>query len=363
MTSEMRMVSRDPSHFRNGRWFLLAEGLALIALGTTGFVSAAAHPGAAPTGAPVLVLALTPWHSAILFGFGVLALAGTMHRRLAIAVSALAAVVFLCLVVIGAVASAHHAPGPLGFEARDIVLHGVLAAANFAVLYWLVPTPRRPDWVVRQGAGPAPQAEQNTPPDQIADQGSNPPKVPAIEATQHRNPARRKSAMSTPQNIVITGASAGIGRAVARVFGARGDNVALLARGQGGLDGAVKDVQAAGGQALAIPTDVADYRQVDGAATAAEQAFGPVDVWINVAFTSVFAPFQDISAEEYRRVTEVSYLGYVYGTMAALSRMLQLGTIVQVGSALGYRAIPLGSWPIAEPNMRSTDSPNLCGPN
>jgi NAD(P)-dependent dehydrogenase (short-subunit alcohol dehydrogenase family) len=151
--------------------------------------------------------------------------------------------------------------------------------------------------------------------------------------------------MTTPQTVVITGASAGIGRAVARVFAARGDNVALLARGRSGLDGAVKDVENAGGRALAIPTDVADYTQVDAAATEVERAFGPIDVWVNVAFTSVFAPFSQISAEEYRRVTDVSYLGYVHGTMVALSRMRprDRGVIVQVGSALGCRAIPLQS--------------------
>jgi NAD(P)-dependent dehydrogenase (short-subunit alcohol dehydrogenase family) len=151
--------------------------------------------------------------------------------------------------------------------------------------------------------------------------------------------------VTAPQNVVITGASAGIGRAVARAFGARGDNVALLSRGQGGLNGAVKDVEAAGGQALAIPTDVADYDAVDAAATQFEEAFGPIDVWVNDAFTSVFSPFHKISAEEYRRVTEVSYLGYVHGTMVALKRMRprNRGTIVQVGSALGSRAIPLQS--------------------
>ena len=151
--------------------------------------------------------------------------------------------------------------------------------------------------------------------------------------------------MNSGQNVVITGASAGVGRATARAFGGRGDNVALLARGQGGLDGAVKDVEAAGGHALAIPTDVADYQQVASAAELAEKTFGPIDVWINVAFTSVFAPFHEIAADEYRRVTEVSYLGYVHATMAALHRMRPRnhGTIVQVGSALGSRAIPLQS--------------------
>jgi NAD(P)-dependent dehydrogenase (short-subunit alcohol dehydrogenase family) len=151
--------------------------------------------------------------------------------------------------------------------------------------------------------------------------------------------------MTHRQVVVITGASAGIARATARRFGARGAQVALLARGQAGLDGAAKDVENAGGDALAIPTDVADYDQVDAAARQVEDAFGPIDVWINVAFTSVFAPFHEIKPDEFRRVTEVSYLGFVYGTMVALARMRprDRGTIVQVGSALGARSIPLQS--------------------
>jgi NAD(P)-dependent dehydrogenase (short-subunit alcohol dehydrogenase family) len=151
--------------------------------------------------------------------------------------------------------------------------------------------------------------------------------------------------MTSPQVVVITGASAGIARATARQFGARGAHVGLLARGQAGLDGTAKDVENAGGKALAIPTDVADYDQVAAAAAQIEGTFGPIDVWINVAFTSVFAPFHEITPEEFRRVTEVSYLGFVYGTMVALSRMRprDRGTIVQVGSALGARAIPLQS--------------------
>jgi NAD(P)-dependent dehydrogenase (short-subunit alcohol dehydrogenase family) len=151
--------------------------------------------------------------------------------------------------------------------------------------------------------------------------------------------------MTHRQVVVITGASAGIARATARQFGARGAQVALLARGQAGLDGVAKDVENAGGSALAIPTDVADYDQVDAAATQVEDTFGPIDVWINVAFTSVFAPFHEIGPEEFRRVTEVSYLGFVYGTMVALARMRprDRGTIVQVGSALGERSIPLQS--------------------
>ena len=145
------------------------------------------------------------------------------------------------------------------------------------------------------------------------------------------------------QVVVVTGSSGGIGRATALAFAARGAKVALLARGEEGLAGAVRDVEAAGGVALPIPTDVADPDQVEAAAEKTEQTLGPIDVWVNVAFTSVFAQFQDIKPAEYKRVTEVSYLGYVYGTMAALSRMLprDAGTIVQVGSALAYRGIPL----------------------
>ena len=147
------------------------------------------------------------------------------------------------------------------------------------------------------------------------------------------------------QTIVITGASAGIARATARLYGERGANVGLIARGQFGLDGAVSDVVQAGGKALAVSADVADYEQVQEAARQVEELFGPIDVWINVAFTSVFAPFAEISADEFRRVTEVSYLGFVYGTMVALGRMKtrDRGTIVQVGSALGERSIPLQS--------------------
>jgi NAD(P)-dependent dehydrogenase (short-subunit alcohol dehydrogenase family) len=143
--------------------------------------------------------------------------------------------------------------------------------------------------------------------------------------------------------VVVTGASAGVGRAVAREFGARGDAVALLARGEAGLDGAAKEVEAAGGRALAIPTDVADDGQVAVAAARAEEELGPVDVWVNVAFAGVFAPFTEIKPDEFKRVTEVTYLGYVYGTRAALQRMLprDRGVIVQVGSALAYRGIPL----------------------
>ncbi|MGW4487402.1 SDR family oxidoreductase [Amycolatopsis sp. NPDC004368] len=145
--------------------------------------------------------------------------------------------------------------------------------------------------------------------------------------------------------VVVTGASGGIGRAVARAFGARHARVALLARGRKGLSAAAEDIRQEGGTALPLETDVADFGQVDRAATRVEQELGPIDTWVNVAFTSVFARFSDIRPEEFKRVTEVSYLGYVHGTMAALSRMKprDRGTIVQVGSALAYRGIPLQS--------------------
>ena len=143
--------------------------------------------------------------------------------------------------------------------------------------------------------------------------------------------------------VVVTGASGGIGRATARAFGERGDTVALLARGEKGLEGAKHDIEAAGGSALVILTDTAEHEQVFAAADRVETELGPIDTWVNVAFTSVFARFTDIKPEEYKRITEVSYLGYVYGTMAALAKMQprDRGTIVQVGSALAYRGIPL----------------------
>src|SRR6266487_3989254 len=145
------------------------------------------------------------------------------------------------------------------------------------------------------------------------------------------------------QVVVITGASGGVGRAVARRYGERRARVALLARGEEGLEAAAADVRVRGGTALTIPVDTADPDAVFAAAERVESELGPIDVWINDAFTSVFAPFSKITAEEFRRVTEVTYLGYVYGTKAALERMLprDRGTIVQVGSTLAYRGIPL----------------------
>ena len=128
------------------------------------------------------------------------------------------------------------------------------------------------------------------------------------------------STPGTPEVVIITGASAGVGRA-ARAFAQRGAHVGLLARGRGGLEGARRDVEAEGGRALVLPTDVAVAEQVDAAAQAVEEAFGPIDVWVNCAMTTVFAPFHEITPQEFRRVLEVTCLGYVHGTMAALRRM------------------------------------------
>ena len=146
-----------------------------------------------------------------------------------------------------------------------------------------------------------------------------------------------------PRVVVVTGASAGVGRATARAFAGRGAHVGLIARGEAGLAAARREVEAAGGRALALPVDVAQADQVELVATAIEEELGPIDVWVNNAMTSVFSPVKEMTAEEFRRVTEVTYLGYVHGTLAALRRMLprDYGTIVQVGSALAYRGIPL----------------------
>jgi NAD(P)-dependent dehydrogenase (short-subunit alcohol dehydrogenase family) len=145
------------------------------------------------------------------------------------------------------------------------------------------------------------------------------------------------------QIVVVTGASGGIGRAVARGFARRGAIVGLIARGEEGLAAAADDVRELGGTPWVLPTDVADADAVFAAAQQMEDEAGPIDVWINVAFTSVFSPFELIEPQEYKRVTDVSYLGFVYATMAALSHMRprDRGTIVQVGSALAYRGIPL----------------------
>jgi NAD(P)-dependent dehydrogenase (short-subunit alcohol dehydrogenase family) len=151
--------------------------------------------------------------------------------------------------------------------------------------------------------------------------------------------------MASGEVVVVTGATSGIGRAIARRFARDGARIALLARGRDALDGARREIEEAGGQALVLPTDLADWDAVESAATAVEEAFGPIDIWINNAMTTVFAPFKDVEPDEFRRATEVTYLGTVWGTKAALNRMLprDRGKIVIVGSALAYRGIPLQS--------------------
>jgi short-subunit dehydrogenase len=145
------------------------------------------------------------------------------------------------------------------------------------------------------------------------------------------------------RNVVITGGTAGVGRATAREFARRGANVAVLAREQASLDATAAELNGNGQRAIGISVDVADAEQVEQAAEKIEQTLGPIDVWVNNAMTTIFAPFAETTAEEFHRATEVTYLGTVYGTMAALKRMRprNSGTIVQVGSALAYRAIPL----------------------
>ena len=145
------------------------------------------------------------------------------------------------------------------------------------------------------------------------------------------------------QVIIITGASAGIGRALVRLYAARGASIGLIARGDDGLEGARRDVEAAGGRALVLPADVADHDAIEAAAESVERELGPIDLWINNAMASVLAPIRETTPDEFRRVTDVTYLGAVWGTLAALRRMLprDRGVIVLVGSALAYRGIPL----------------------
>jgi NAD(P)-dependent dehydrogenase (short-subunit alcohol dehydrogenase family) len=151
--------------------------------------------------------------------------------------------------------------------------------------------------------------------------------------------------MKPRQVVLVTGASAGVGRATVRAFAEKGCHVGLIARGLDGLTGAQKEVERSGGKAMVCEADVADATAVEAAAEQIEQSLGPIDIWVNNAMTSVFSPFIEMTPDEFRRVTEVTYLGYVYGTMTALKRMKPRdhGVIVQVGSALAYRGIPLQS--------------------
>src|SRR6266516_4168664 len=155
----------------------------------------------------------------------------------------------------------------------------------------------------------------------------------------------RTEGAKSRRTVVITGASAGVGRAAALEFAREGAQIGLLARGRAGLEAAKIDVEQLGSSAHLLPVDVADAEAVESAAIEIERRLGPIDVWVNNAMASVFSPVKQMTAEEFKRVTEVTYLGYVYGTLAALRRMLprNRGIIIQVGSALAYRGIPLQS--------------------
>lgn len=145
--------------------------------------------------------------------------------------------------------------------------------------------------------------------------------------------------------MAVTGASSGIGRAIARAFGAQGAKVALMARGKEALDNCAREIEQAGGEALVLPLDVSEAKALYKAAHAIVDKWGRIDTWVNNAMVSVFSPVSEMRPEEYRRVTEVNYLGTVYGTLAALRYMLPAdeGVIIQIGSALVYRSIPLQS--------------------
>jgi len=167
-----------------------------------------------------------------------------------------------------------------------------------------------------------------------------------------------------PETVVITGASAGVGRATAHAFAVQGAQIGLIARGTQGLQAAAAEVEKGGGKALTLPLDVADPDAVEAAADSVENRFGPIDIWVNCAMATIFAPFHRISPDEYRRATEVTYLGFVYGTMAALKRMRARNRALSSRSALPsatglYRCNRL----IAAPNSRSAGSPTACGRN
>lgn len=167
---------------------------------------------------------------------------------------------------------------------------------------------------------------------------------------------------------VVTGASGGVGRALVRMLADRGASVALMARGRDGLEGAAGEVEQRGGRALVLPTDVSQYDQVAAAANATEEHFGPIDLWVNVAMVSMYAPFMEMTPEEFKHIVEVTFLGNVHGTRCALDRMVRRdrGVVVQVGSALAFRSIPLQSAYCAskdaQPELRTGFAPSYRNP-
>src|SRR5438477_2918258 len=177
------------------------------------------------------------------------------------------------------------------------------------------------------------------------DSADSSPSEPALGEAERRLGMTVARSCTMSEVVIITGASAGVGRATARAFGKRKAKVGLIARGRDGLDAAKREIEADGGEAIVLPLDVSDHDAVERAAGEVESRFGPIDIWVNNAMLSVFSPIAEMKPDEYKRVTEVTYLGYVWGTLAALRRMKprDRGTIVQVGSALAYRGIPLQS--------------------
>jgi len=171
------------------------------------------------------------------------------------------------------------------------------------------------------------------------------PESIAMHWGRHFSAATMSEDMKKSEVVVVTGSSAGLGRAIAREFGKHGASVGLISRNADRLNTAKEEIESSGGRALPLPLDVADAQAIENAAQRVEEEFGPIDIWVNNAMVSVFSPVEEMQPEEYKRVTEVTYLGVVYGTLAALKRMRQRdrGTIVQVGSALAYRSIPLQS--------------------
>lgn len=208
-TSELRRVSMDPGRFRNGRWFLLAEGVLVSAFGIAGLVTASMHPHAGPTGTPVLGLASTRAHSGMMLTFGVAAIAGVGHRRAAITVTALSAAAYAMLLFLSAVATARSTPTPLGLHAADIVLHGVLAVVNLALLMWLIPDELGDlTWVPRRRGERG--SDQQQP---LASEAVTEPAVRARESGAHASPTQNPVARSQSSPPVSTDLPVNVGSA------------------------------------------------------------------------------------------------------------------------------------------------------
>lgn len=190
MTSDLRRVPMDPGRFHSGRWLVLAEGLLVSAFGVTGLVSAALHPHAGPTGAPVLGLATTPAHSTIMLALGVFAVAACVNRRAATIVTALSAVAYATLLFFGSIATARSAPTPLGFHAADVLLHGVLAAVNLGLLMWLIPDELGDEvWAPRRRRGHRRDRQQRSASDAVDEAAAARPSTVSTTKSESPRPA------------------------------------------------------------------------------------------------------------------------------------------------------------------------------